>query len=264
MYLEKEDVSLYYEVHGEGDPLLLIHGLVVDGDLFRETTEILARRFRVITFDRRGNSRSRLKTEQPFDVQKQAEDVKDLLDHLGIQDTFIAGASGGAVIGQAFLCSYPERVRHLIMYEPAILGYLIDEQEVRTWVAEMQDLIDRRRYNTALLKFARHIRSFDDRSHRRPEEMAHREMGNQIYALTTEFPGFVSYKPDMEKLRQYVDKISVAVGEKSGDTVYAKGAEKMSMEIGRHNLYYPGFHNLPYDLPWEFAVSVTGTLAIQP
>ena len=58
MYLEKEDVSLYYEVQGTGEPLILIHGVIVDADLYSQASSLLARYFRVVTYDRRGNSRS--------------------------------------------------------------------------------------------------------------------------------------------------------------------------------------------------------------
>ena len=59
MYLEKENVSLYYEVHGEGDPLILIHGVIVDADLYRETAKLLSKYYKVILYDRRGSGKIR-------------------------------------------------------------------------------------------------------------------------------------------------------------------------------------------------------------
>ena len=58
MFIEKDDVSLYYEVRGNGDPLILIHGVIVDAGLYEEAARLLAGRFRVVTYDRRGYSRS--------------------------------------------------------------------------------------------------------------------------------------------------------------------------------------------------------------
>lgn len=262
MYLEKEDVSLYYEVRGEGEPLLLIHGAVVDADLYRRSAELLSRFYRVITFDRRGNSRSICKGERTFCMEDQARDIRDLLDELGAGSAYVVGASAGAAIGQNFLQTYPERVRHLIMYEPAMHAVMMDEPDVREWIGQMQELIGRRRYNTAILQFARHIASFDERSPKRDPETSRREMGNHEYMLTQEFPAQVSYRPDMEKLKAAAGKITVAAGEKSGNTVYVRTAVRLGEILGKKVLYYPGYHNLPYDLPEEFAVCVLGTLML--
>ncbi len=108
MFLEKEDVSLYYEVRGDGDPLILIHGVMVDAGLFERTAELLSRFYRVVTYDRRGNSRSILRAEQAFSMDDQAADILALMDHLGIGSAYFAGASAGAAVGQHFLSLYPE------------------------------------------------------------------------------------------------------------------------------------------------------------
>ena len=77
MYLEKEDVSLYYETYGEGEPLILIHGVIVDAQLYQEAARLLSRYYQVILYDRRGNSRSRLKGEKDFSMDDQADDIRD-------------------------------------------------------------------------------------------------------------------------------------------------------------------------------------------
>ena len=73
MFLEKDDVSLYYEVRGSGEPLILIHGVIVDADLYSKAAELLSRYYQVITYDRRGNSRSVYKGEPHFDMEGQAQ-----------------------------------------------------------------------------------------------------------------------------------------------------------------------------------------------
>lgn len=263
MYLEKKDVSLYYEVRGEGEPLLLIHGAVVDADLYRSAAELLARFYRVITFDRRGNSRSVCKGERTFCMRDQIDDIRDLLEELDIESAYVFGASAGAAIGQCFLQTYPERVRHLIMYEPAMHALMQDEPDVCEWIGQMQELIRRRKYNTAILQFARHIASFDERSPKRDPETSRREMRNHEYMLTQEFPAQISYQPDIEKLKAAAARITVAAGERSGNTVYVRTALRLGEILGKKVLYYPGFHNLPYDLPEEFAMCVLGTLMLE-
>ena len=74
MFLDTEDVNLYYEVKGEGEPLLLVHGVVVDAGLYDEAAKLLAKQYKVITYDRRGSSRSTVHGENvKYDVDTQEE-----------------------------------------------------------------------------------------------------------------------------------------------------------------------------------------------
>lgn len=262
MYLEKEEVSLYYEVIGEGEPLILIHGLIVDSELYKAAAQLLSRYYKVITYDRRGNSRSVCKKERIFSMDAQVEDLRDLMDALDIESAFIFGASAGSVVGQEFLIRYPKRVRHLIMYEPAVLGEMMEIPEVASWVELMTKKIEQRRYSTAILEFAKHINSFDSRSPRRTKEISLREMGNHEYALTQEYPGMMKYHPDRVKFESYADRITISAGDKSEGTVYYRAAIHIADDLGKKPVFYPGYHNLPYDLPKEFAVNLLGTLML--
>lgn len=265
MYLKKERSEIYYEVRGEGEALLLIHGVITDSALFSETARILSDFYKVITYDRRGNSRSRRSgTDTEFDLREQAEDIRDLLDELGVQQAYIVGASAGAVIGQYFLCLYPERVKHLIMYEAGMLSHMmISDPEFREWSEKTSELIKKGKMNSALLRFADHLGPFDSRSPTRSEEVSLRELSNMEHAFSSEIPGIMSYNADFESMRFYSDKITIAAGEKSGDTAYVREAHRLAEIIGKKVLYYPGGHNLPYDLPEEFAVCILGTLQLR-
>ena len=260
MILEKNGVSLYYEVRGEGAPLMLIHGVVVDAWLFERTAKILSKYYKVITFDRRGSSRSIASEDATYDVDAQIEDVKDLLDALKIEKVMICGVSAGAVVGQYFLQNYPERVDKLIMYECPLVSLLDEEDESHQWVDMMKDLIARRKLNTAALKFMQSIGSTDTRAPEKPEEISLREMGNIHHFLKDEYAVFLDYMPDVEKTKALADKIAVVVGEKSGDGPYPVAAKYFANMIGAKLLYYPGYHNVPSELPKEFAINVHGTL----
>ncbi len=262
MYLEKEDVRLSYEVRGSGPPLLLIHGVVVDSWLYEKTSRILSKYYRVIIFDRRGTNKSVAAAGARFDMDAQISDVRDLLDALGIERTYIAGASAGAVVGQYFMQCYPERVGALIMYEPPILSLLTDTDEHQEWIAMMEDLIARKKYNRATMNFVMSIGDTDDRAEKKPEEVELREMQNFQHFFEDEYSVFMHYKPDIEKSRSLSDRIFVAVGEKSVDSPYPKAAKRFAELAGAQLFYYPGYHNLPSDLPREFAICVLGTLML--
>ena len=264
MFLERECGKLYYEVKGEGKPLLLIHGVIVDAGLYEQTGEILSRYYKVICYDRRGYSRSRGKEPLEFHMEEQAEDILDILKALNIEKIIIAGASAGAVIGQYFMQRYPDKVEHLIMYEPALLGrIMMKDPKFREWAEDTEELIRKRKYNMALLRFSKHIGFQDPRSPQKSEEVSMRELDNVDYAFTGEIPALLRYCPDMDSMRRLAERITIAAGEKSGDTVYVQEANRLAKQIGTKIIFYPGGHNLPYDLPEEYAICVIGTLALR-
>lgn len=263
MYLKKKDVSLYYEVYGNGEPLLLIHGVITDSEMYLRAARLMSRYYRVILYDRRGNSRSVCSGEPSFSMEDQVEDIRDLLDTLQVEKAWIVGASAGAAAAWGFLEKYPDRVRHLILFEPALLGYLMDNSvEFREWANRMHELVEKRKYSSAILAFQKHIGYQDPRSPQKSEEFSQRMMENFEYALRTEIPGLLQYRPDLNRMCGYAGRITVAAGEKSEGTVYRKVAEELAELMGKEPFYYPGGHNLPYDLPHEFAVCVLGTLML--
>jgi len=112
------DIKCYYEVHGEGRPLLLIGGLASDSQTWQLTISPLKKRFKVIIFDNRGVGR----TKDPggaFDVADMAKDAVALLDHLKIENADILGHSMGGFIAQDIAITHPERVNMLILANTA-------------------------------------------------------------------------------------------------------------------------------------------------
>ncbi|MFT3996095.1 MAG: class A beta-lactamase-related serine hydrolase [Asticcacaulis sp.] len=99
---------LYYEEAGQGEPLILIHGHSLDRRMWDDQWQVFARRYRVIRYDLRGYGRSSLPDEaSPF---LHAEDLKALMDHLGIERARLAGLSLGGFVATDFLALYPHRV----------------------------------------------------------------------------------------------------------------------------------------------------------
>jgi len=108
------DIELYYEVHGQGTPLVLIQGLGVPATAWYPQVPAFAARHRVIVLDNRGAGRS----DQPYGdytIAQMAQDVAGLLDHLQIPRAHILGLSLGGLIAQEFALSYPDRVHGLIL-----------------------------------------------------------------------------------------------------------------------------------------------------
>lgn len=259
MFLNIENGVLYYEVKGQGEPLLLVHGVVVDAWLYENTSQLLAKHYQVITYDRRGSSRSKCEEGTDYSMDAQISDIRLLLDTLQIDTVTIAGASAGAVLGQYFMQCYPERVKKLVMYEPPLLS-LMEDEETQNWVAGMKDLIARRRYNKATLEFMLSIGGTDDRAAKKPEDVTMREMANIEHFLKDEYDIIIDYRPDVEKCKSMADKIILAIGEKSENAPYPTATRKFGEMIGVKPLHFPGYHNLPAELPVEFAICLFGVL----
>jgi pimeloyl-ACP methyl ester carboxylesterase len=105
---------LYFTEHGSGPPLLLVHGLMVTGDMFEPVIGHFATRHRVIVPDLRGHGRSR-GLPPPYTAAQLASDLSHLLDHLGIESTAVLGYSQGGAIVQQLVLDHPAQCDRLVL-----------------------------------------------------------------------------------------------------------------------------------------------------
>ncbi|MEZ4594874.1 MAG: alpha/beta hydrolase [Chloroflexota bacterium] len=103
-----ENISLYYEEQGAGEPLILLHGLGSDGRSWEYQRPSFAQQFRVIVVDVRGHGRS-AKPLGPYSVPQFANDIFALLDYLQIDRFHLLGLSMGGMIGCQMAQDQPER-----------------------------------------------------------------------------------------------------------------------------------------------------------
>jgi pimeloyl-ACP methyl ester carboxylesterase len=111
---QSNGIELYYEIHGEGKPLVLISGLGYSSWQWHEMVPLLAEKFQVITFDNRGVGQSD-KPAGPYTAGMLAQDTVGLLDALKIEKAVIVGHSMGGFIAQAIALDFPQRVEKLIL-----------------------------------------------------------------------------------------------------------------------------------------------------
>jgi 3-oxoadipate enol-lactonase len=108
------EIELYYESHGSGDPLLLIGGLGLAVSEMQPLIEALAAGHRVIAVDNRGAGRS-AKPPGPYAIEQMAGDVQALAAHLGLSRAHVLGISMGGRIALALALERPELVDHLVL-----------------------------------------------------------------------------------------------------------------------------------------------------
>ncbi|HEY6418674.1 MAG TPA: alpha/beta hydrolase [Candidatus Binataceae bacterium] len=111
-------ISLNYEIHGAGEPLLLIMGFAMPGALWKPQLKRLAD-FKCIIYDNRGTGESDRPDEPVYQVPTMADDASNLLNVLGIPRAKIFGVSMGGMIAQELTLRHPEQV------EKAVLGCTI-------------------------------------------------------------------------------------------------------------------------------------------
>ena len=114
-YVDVNGINLYYEVHGSGRPLVLLHGGLGSGEMFGPVTgELAAAGHQVIVPDLQGHGRT-ADVDRPISVVTMGEDIAALIGHLGLERPDIVGYSlGGGVAFQA-AANHPEIVRKLVI-----------------------------------------------------------------------------------------------------------------------------------------------------
>ena len=106
--------EFYYEIHGQGDPLVLIMGLRRNAEWWYRQIPELSRHFQVIVFDNRGAGRSD-KPVMEYSMQLFAQDTAALMEALDVPDAHILGVSMGGYIAQELALNYPSKVRCLVL-----------------------------------------------------------------------------------------------------------------------------------------------------
>jgi pimeloyl-ACP methyl ester carboxylesterase len=114
-------VELEYEVHGEGEPVLLIDMLIADCFVPLVREPALADRYQLIRYHKRGWVGS-THTPSPVSIAEHAADAAALLEYLGVPRAHIAGHSTGASIGAQLALDHPEKVHTLTLLEPTLVS----------------------------------------------------------------------------------------------------------------------------------------------
>ncbi|MFB9507736.1 alpha/beta fold hydrolase [Streptomyces aurantiacus] len=284
---------LHTERLGQGPALVLISGGGGDAGMYEDVVPLLAERFTVITFDRRGNSRSPLADPAaPVAVARQADDVIAILDHYGIERAYVFGNSGGAIITLELLAHHAGRLLGAVVHEPPLIQVLPCDSPERKALEDIERLGREKGPLRASAAFGAMTLSRPPRmfvsprgqaviaaasrvllaaggpvrraTGREPDTMT-RMLGNSALLIERELPDFCfAYQPDLEALRHVDVPWCLATGRDSQGRPYHRPAHVLSGLLGVACEEFPGGHTVYQRLPAEFTQRLTTILDALP
>lgn len=282
--IRTDGATLYYERRGSGPTLLMISGGGGDAGYYSEVAEKLADAYTVLTYDRRGNSRSTVDdpTAQ-LRLAQQSADAMAVLAHNDKASALVFGGSGGALIGLDLTARHSAAVEGLIAHEPPAYKHLpgaaqalFDELDEITrteglWpaYARFMTTIDRadspamarnrfgRRVLGGLMHGGQRLAAYGPKGVREVS----RFMGNAEYLMGREMQPFLSFEPDFDALTASGIPILIGVSAKSRQYYPAQGGEAVAARLGVPVVEFPGGHAGYAEDAEPFAATLRTTLA---
>jgi len=135
MHVSVNGLNLYYETHGTGEPLILLHGAVGASEMFAPVLPSLAAQRQVIAVHLQAHGKTS-DADRPMRFESMANDIAELIRHLGLTKTDVLGYSFGGAVALRLAVQHPELVRKLILISVAFKkeAFL---PEVRAQMAQM-------------------------------------------------------------------------------------------------------------------------------
>ncbi|MDB5055507.1 MAG: alpha/beta hydrolase [Bacilli bacterium] len=133
------DIAIAYEDHGEGAPIVLLHGLCGSSQYWDKVIPALSQQYRVIAPDLRGHGQSGV-SDQPYPMELLANDISELLEKLHIPQAIVFGHSLGGYVTLAFAEKYPEKLHAFSLIHSS--GFPDDEKGKTNRTAAMEGILN--------------------------------------------------------------------------------------------------------------------------
>lgn len=267
-----EGDDLYFDVRGQGQPVLLIAGGGGDGKWYTLVANILSDEYKVITYDRRANARSTMNYPDIFDIHQQSRDAVAVIRAAGEDSAIVFGNSSGAVVALDMAITQPQAVRAVVIHEPPLTLMHPKTNKWKKFFAKVYLTSFRISDSMAMLRFiigiglmhttiqsakatkaVNSVVGEDDMGEQRISSKA-----SAGYFAKQELLAITNYFPDLEKLKENRVKVFMAAGKMSLDKkrFYAQTVPVLAERIGCEIIVFPGHHGSFMDMPEEWATTL--------
>jgi pimeloyl-ACP methyl ester carboxylesterase len=251
--LEVNGARIYHEVRGSGPSALFIAGSTGDAGHFERVAQLLCDEFTIVTYDRRGNSRSpRPDGWQSTSTEEQSDDAARLIEALGIAPAAVFGTSGGAIIGLNLLIRHPELVRGAILHEPSMNAGMSNSEEVAGAIQQVVESgMQRGGPRGAVEAFLRFV--VGDQTYKNFEpSLLERMLENGETLFGVEFGVFDSYSPDDATLGGVEVPVVLMAGTESRP-YFGEASRWLASRLNVELETLPGGHSPYIDRPEDMA-----------
>ena len=245
--LQAPGASIFYRSCGRGPPVLILAGGDADADGCDPLRDALAERHRVLTYDRRGLSRSRLEPgAAAADIAAHADDAHRLLAALTDEPAYVFGTSIGGLIGLDLVARHPEQVKMLVAHE-APTAELLEDEERQALAASQQAMLDAFRTDgiAAALRLSAELTGIDPEDREpdiAPPTMEPAREANLRFLLAHDVPKVIACRLDLPALDVYAHRIVPAAGRSTGRTLLHQCAAALAEVLERPLAVFPGGH----------------------
>ena len=270
--VKTEGDELYYEVRGQGQPLLMIPPAGGDGWQYSYVADILADEYKVITYDRRANARSTMNYPQNFEISQQSRDAVAVLHAVSETSAFVIGNSSGAVIALDMAKTQPQVTRAVIVHEAPIPGILPRPGKWQRFFAKVYLTSFRYGSSLAALRFMLGAQLPVRQLIKATEDVnIHRKQSSESYIssrdaseilVKQELLPVTNYLPDVELIKKNGVKVFMAIGTWALErkTWYAQADQILAEQLGCELVTFPGHHGSFMDMPVEWAATLRSVL----
>jgi pimeloyl-ACP methyl ester carboxylesterase len=263
--LKVPGAQLSYEVSGGGPLLILIPGARGEGEVFRQLAGPLAARYQVVTYDRRGFSRSSLDGPQDYDhrLETDADDVRRLIEHLTDNPATVFGSSSGAIVALEVLIHSPERVQTVVAHEPPAISLLPDAAKWRAFFDGVYDTYRKKGIPEAMQQFAGGAFGSADHQlmHRAMREHTNEyTLSNATYWMEHELRQYPRVELDLAALAAHARQLVLAGGRDAKDQLPYQPNKVLARQLGLDIVDFPGGHLGFVSSPAEFAKELIDAL----
>jgi len=127
MKVNVDDVELYYEIHGEGEPIIFSHGWMCDCSVWNSQINFFSKKYKVIVYDHRGHGKSD-KPKANYSIETLSNDLYSIIKELNLDKVTLVGHSMGGMTALTFALNHPDKVSKLILVgtsaKMTLLGYI--------------------------------------------------------------------------------------------------------------------------------------------